>query len=203
MRSGLLAILFAASITAGTFTFGTGVPGTLEGNSITGDNDVPTWTPPAWHAPIGSSIWESIQAHTLLPPIPVGTVVDFWFQFGGGDSGQVSILVDDAARVLLNGHVLADSLNSPEAEHCVVDRPNCTEPLTLNMSPYLLPNGTNQLDVVAEQEYRFTFGVDVFGVVDPQPGPILTPEPGSLLLIAVGLLCLAAIQVRRSRSVVL
>lgn len=179
-------ILHADPIT--TINFGTGVngPGTSESNDYNGTN-VATIPAGAWAAPIGSSTWESIQADSLNPAIPNGTLVDFSFIFGLGDmpgSGALGIMVDDSADVLVNGTMVVDDLGSPQGTNCAAALPGCLSPLTLDISAYLV-GGANRVDVIVSQDGNYQFGVDVYGTASSS-----APEPGTLgfLLIGLGLL---------------
>ncbi len=175
------ALLHADPLT--TINFGTGVSGGVESNDYNGTN-VPTAPAGAWSAPIGSSIWESIQADSLNPAIPNVTLVDFSFIFGLGDtpgSGALGLMVDDSADVLVNGIVVVDDLGSPQGAACAAALPNCLTPFTANISADLLP-GTNRVDVIVEQDGNYQFGLDVYGTASSS-----APEPVTWLSMAFGL----------------
>ena len=116
LATALLAVL---SCSAGTITFGTGVGGP-EGNDLTGVN-LPTIPDVAYHAPLGTSVWESTQADSNNPQIPNGTTVSFWFSFilpGLPLSGTLGVMVDDSATGWLNGQFLFSNLQSPQGVNC-------------------------------------------------------------------------------------
>jgi hypothetical protein len=195
-----IGLFFCASALAlaGTVTFGTGV-GLLEGNDLTGVN-VATIPASVFHAPTGTSVWESTQADSTNPPIPNGTTVNFYFGFilaGLPLAGTVNILVDDSARGWLNGNLLFDNLGSPQGPNCAASLPNCLTPLTVNLAPFLLP-GANMLTVLVSQDGRAQFAIDAYGSASFQDGGAPPPaprseaaEPLTTLLIGSGLLVIA------------
>jgi hypothetical protein len=173
MRKLFAAVVLSAAALSADVVIGTGVPGSIEGNSLNGLN-VTTWPAEAWHGPIGDSKWESFQANTLNPPVPDGTLVNFWFRFTYSNpalpEGTLSVMVDDSARGVLNGHTLFDNLKSPSGVACAESLPNCREPLVLNITPDLV-RGTNVLAIEVSQDARYTYGLDVYGVIRPDPVP--------------------------------
>lgn len=191
MNKRLLVVLLAAGCLcrADSIRFGTAVAGTIESNSLTGYNVV-TLPADAWHHAIGQSEWESIRYDSLDPAIPNGTLVHFYFNlFIPGDplSGHLNLLVDDSASGWLNGHLLFDNLNDPQAAHCAGSLPNCVKPFDLQFGDYLKP-GFNRLDILVSQDGGAQFGLDLYGLAEyrKRPVPHPTSEPGSLSLIAAG-----------------
>lgn len=178
-------VLLTGLLSAASINFGTGVGG-FESNTATFVN-VPTLAPAAWHAPIGPSIWESTQADSLNPAIPNGTIVDFYFLFnlvGSPTGGTVSLLVDDSAKVNLNGHTLINNMGSPQGEHCSATLPNCVTVATLSLSSFLV-TGLNRFDVFVQQDGHAQYGLDVFGTASSTGG--MVPEPATYGLMGVGL----------------
>lgn len=188
MKLSLLLLVLAGAALASPITFGTGIGS--EGNTLTGTN-VATIPAPAWHAPLGTSIWESIQTNSLTPPIPNGTIVHFFFNFnlvGTPTSGALGLLVDDSALVILNGFTIANNLGSPQGGNCAASLPNCVVPLNLNILPQLV-SGANVLDVFVRQDGGAQYGLDVYGAADALESRGI-PEPGTSALIGLGLLAL-------------
>ncbi len=189
---------------AATITFGTGL-GT-EGNNLTGTN-VPTIPASVYHAPLGTSVWESTQADSTSPVIPNGTLVSFWFTFvvpSFPTGGTLGVMVDDSARGQLNGGPLFDNVATPQGPGCADSQPNCRFPLWVNLGPYLQP-GQNYLEVIVSQDNGAQFALDVYGSVDyadaipppPLEPPTETPEPASAALIGVGLVALGVMRRKR------
>ena len=197
MKKTITVLLLAAGmLSASTITFGTGVPGTIEGNSYNGVN-VATIPASVWHIPLGTSVWESIQTDSLNPAIPNGEVVDFWFSFtldGAPLSGSLGLLVDDSARVFVNGYILADNLGSPQGVNCAASKPNCLQPLSLTIPTADLQLGLNRMDVFVSQDGGGQYGIDAFGSVET------TPEPAGLILVGMGMLGLGLVR-RRSLTI--
>lgn len=203
----LFALLAVAPIaclasTITTVNFGTGIPGTIEGNSLTGTNYATT-IDPAWgiiSPPLsGLSVWESVQPNSSSPPIPYGTEVDFWFQFtlsGTPVAATMQLLVDDSAQVVINGVTFDNNLGSIQGSHCAASQPNCmTSKLYLISTPFLL-SGLNQVDVIVRQDRDGTpFGLNLDGaaaVDDTQ-----APEPGTMLLLGGGFTVIGLIRRRK------
>lgn len=181
----LAALAVILPLQASTITFGSDVPGTTEGNNLDGTNFV-TIPASAWHAPLGTSKWESTEVNSTNPEVPNGTLVDFFFTFdivGTPTAGSLGILVDDSAEVILNGTQLADNLGSPQGTNCAASLPNCITPLDLNILPEL-KTGINKLDIWVEQDAGAQFGVDVYGTASSNSSG--TPEPATLGLIGIG-----------------
>lgn len=193
----LAAVLMAvAACHAGTINFGTGI-GLPEGNSLTGTN-VSTIPSSVYHAPLGTSVWESTQADSTNPPIPNGISVSFWFSFIVPSlplSGTLGVMVDDSAIGWINGEMIFDNLGSPQGVNCAASQPNCREPLWMDISPYLLP-GQNIFETIVSQDGSGPFALDVYGNAsyeDAAPPPTTpgtgseVPEPASVVLIGAGL----------------
>ena len=204
MKYAIALLVVVAACHAGTITFGTGVGGGPEGNDLTGVN-MPTIPDVAYHAPLGTSIWESTQADSNNPQIPNGTTVSFWFSFilpGLPLSGTLGVMVDDSATGWLNGQFLFSNLQSPQGINCAESLPNCRMPMMVDITPYLLP-GQNYFATLVSQDGGGPFALDVYGSADyqdaapPPPGEAETPEPGSVLLIGSGLLALGVWRRRR------
>jgi hypothetical protein len=193
----LFATLLFGTLEAATTSFGTGLGG-IEFNDYGGAN-VATIPDPAWHAPIGPSVWESIQPDSTSPAIPNGTTVDFFFMFTLGTpvSGNLSLLVDDNAKIVVNGVVLYDNTSSPLGEHCAASLPNCMEVMSLDIGSYLV-SGVNKVQVSVRQAGNGPFGLDVFGTAQSTTSNA-TPEPSSMvLMIGGGLVFITKLSRRKS-----
>lgn len=171
-----------------TINFGTGIsgPGISESNNYDGTN-VATIPAGPWASPIGSSVWESIQADSLNPVIPDGTQVDFSFTFTLEDmpiAGTLGLLVDDSADVIVNGHTVVNNIGSPQGVNCAASQPNCLVPLTEDISADLV-GGVNRVDVIVSQDGGYQFGLDVSGTASST-----APEPATwgCILIGIGII---------------
>ena len=198
MKKTILIMLLAVGmLSADTIYFGSGVPGTIEGNTFNGTN-VPTAVASAWlNSGLGPAIWESIQPDSLNPAIPGGFTTDFWFSFlldSTPVSATLAVLVDDSGAIYMNGSLLASNLGAPQGNNCAATLPNCLQPLTLDILPFLQP-GWNTAMVRVEQDCpncsQNWYGLNVLGTVDT------VPEPTGFILGGLGLLGLGMI--RRSR----
>lgn len=197
----LFTVLLTGLLSAASINFGTGVAGGTEGNHIVRSNfpttfvNFPTIVAPAWHAPIGTSIWESVHVDSLNPPIINGTLVDFYFLFqvvGVPISGTVDILVDDSAEVVFNGTTLINNWGSQQGEHCAATLPNCVTVTTLSLTTLML-SGANRLDVYVEQDAGYQYGLDVFGTATSSG----VPEPATYGMLGTGLLGLGLLKRRK------
>lgn len=191
MKTIVTFLLSTTMLVCGTINFGTGVGG-LEGNSLTGVN-VATIPAGVYYPPLGTSVWESTQADSTNPEILNGTEVSFWFNFvvpGVPIHGIVGVMVDDSARGWLNGQYLYDNLNSIPGVNCAATKPNCREPLWVDISPYLLP-GNNEFKALVRQDSGAQFALDIYGKVVYQEtipfGPVQAPEPEAVMLVGAGI----------------
>jgi hypothetical protein len=191
---GVFNILAITSLRADTVTFGSAVagPGTFEGNTFNGTNQI-TVTAGTYHAGLGDSLWESIYADTMnadgTSKIDNGTIIEEYDGFylpGVPDAGSLGILVDDSALGLLNGFLIFNNIASPQGTNCAASLPNCVTPLYLDITPYLT-QGWNELEVFVSQDGGAQMAWDVFGTATYgalEGLSAATPEPATIINLA-------------------
>lgn len=192
-----LSLLFCAHAQASTITFGSGEPGTVEGNTINWTN-VPTNVHPAWAAPIGGSIWESTYADSTV--VPNGTVTDFWFRVflpGAPAGGYMNLMVDDEAAVYVNDVQVSSNLYDPPGPNCGSTLPNCLAVDHIDLSAYLTA-GYDTIDIKVLQQSGETMAFDAEGAISYTPTQ--TPEPATIMISGLGLVVFSVVLRRRNKA---
>lgn len=161
----------------------------------------------AWAAALPSSSWVSfgLTGDTSNPGFFVvrnGTVVSFFDVFnlsGIPSGGQITVMADDAATVILNGVTLMPEapINGNTYKICSDFGIGCRAPTVVDLPASALQPGSNTLDFEVAQRNGVSFGLDYSGyVIDP----VLAPEPSTAMLLGLGLLAIAALGASRKSA---
>lgn len=196
-------LVFVATVAnAATINYGSGVAGTIEGNTFNTFN-VPTLVASAWQAPLGTSVWESIVSDTLSTTITNGTIVDFYiavFLSSAPTSGTLGLLVDDAAEVRVNGNVIANNLADPLGSNCASTLPGCTIVANYDILADL-NSGFNIIEFFVKQEGGQQYGFDAYGTITTKGDTVVdAPEPMASILAGSGLFALVFLARKLKRN---
>lgn len=161
----------------------------------------------AWASPGANSVWVSNNPGSG----PTGGVVlaagiysyqtTFTTVAGNTYTGSISILADDTADVIFNGHSLIGLAPLGTDAHCADTGPNCTAATLITLPSQWFVAGINTLQFDLEQTIA-SAGLDFYGSAIGTPGsgsPI--PEPGTLFLLGTGLIGSAGLLMRRFHGV--
>ena len=150
---------------------------------------------PGWVDPIAGSKWISYgstgnpSSAGFFSPAN-GTIVSFFqtFNLTAGDltaNGKVSLLADDSAATVLNGHVLMTeaSMVGNTYSTCSDTQPNCQKVTTIVLPSSFLVAGANTLRFDVAQRAGSSFGLDYSGTVGaPEPATWAFMGTGALLI---------------------
>lgn len=204
-----LSLLFVAGMNAGTIQLGSAGTAADPGqhNSDGNGNTIAIERNSLWAAALPGSSWVSFgqTGRTSNPGffvVPNGRVVSFFDAFnvlGKPTGGEIAVMADDSATVILNGVTLMPeaSLSGNKYAICSDFGIGCLAPSVIDLPASLLHEGTNTLDFEVAQRNGVSFGVDYAGYVSDL---VPTPESSSAMLLGLGLLLMAALGARRKSA---
>ena len=214
---GAALVLTAALASAETIQLGsyqTGGPNLGNNNTAVAFAGSPSTTyalsPGTAWAPAGAnSVWVSNNpgsgpgGNYIAPSGTYTYTTTFNTIAGNSYIGSISVLADDTASIMLNGHAipLATQLLGSDS-HCA-DGPavNCVTPTLINLPSAFFVDGLNILEFDLTQTI-LSAGLDFYGsaVGTARVGsPSAVPEPGTLFLLGSGLIGSAGLLLRRAR----
>ena len=205
----LFLLLFAARINAETIQLGSIGTAVDAGQYNSNGNTIAVAPNSAWAAALPSSSWVSfgLTGDTSNPGffvVPNGTIVSFFDVFnvpGIPTGGEVTVMADDSATVILNGVTLMPEapISGNTYATCSDFGIGCVAPTAIDLPASVLQQGTNTLDFEVAQRAGVSFGLDYAGyVIDPVP----TPEPNTAMLLGLGLLAISALgAIRKSANI--
>jgi hypothetical protein len=208
LRGALLlsvSLLFVAGMNAETIqlaSVGTGAQFNSVGNTIA------IAPHPLWAAALPGSSWVSfgLTGDPSTPGyivVPNGTVVSFFDVFNASgipSGGEIAVMADDSATVILNGVTLMPEAPTSGNRYAICSdfSIGCLAPTVIDLPASVLQQGTNTLDFEVAQRAGVSFGLDYSGyVTDP------VPEPSSAMLLGLGLLGMAAFGASRKSANIL
>jgi len=160
----------------------------------------------AW-APAGAnSVWVSNNpgsgpgGNVVIPAGTYSYTTSFTTVAGNSYTGAISLLADDTADVLFNGHSLIGLGILGSDAHCADSGPNCRTPTLITLPSAFFLAGLNTLQFDLQQTIA-SAGLDFYGSATGTVGtgsPV--PEPGTLFLLGTGLIGSAGLLMRRFQS---
>jgi hypothetical protein len=205
----VLAAAFASADTIQLGSYQTGGPNLGNGNTAVAFVGSSTTTfalnPDGVWAPAGTnSIWISNNAGSgpggsVVEPNAVYSYTTTFTTLSSNYTGSISILADDTANVIFNGHMLEPEGNLGTDAHCASGPPNCSTPTLITLPTGDFLTGLNTLQFDVQQEIAET-GLDFYGSVTSAVSVTAISEPGTLLLLGTGLIGFAGALMRRSRA---
>ncbi len=196
------------SVNAATIKFSSNATAadSTQNNSI--GNNIVIQKNPGWLDPIAGSQWISYantgdpSSSGFISPAN-GTVVSFfqYFTLTAADlttNGTVSLLADDSAATLLNGHTLQSEAPSAGNTYgtCSDTKPNCTAVTTVTLSSQYFVVGRNKLQFDVAQRAGSSYGLDYSGSAGTT-----APEPATWAFMASGALAFAVGLRKRTAAV--
>jgi PEP-CTERM motif len=201
------AFVSADSIQLGSYQ--TGGPNLGNGNTavafVGGSTTTFTLNPDGvWAAAGDDSVWVSNNAGSgpggsVVEPTAVYSYTTTFTTLSSNYTGSISILADDTADVIFNGHTLEPGGSLGTDAHCASGPPNCTTPTLITLPTRDFLAGLNTLQFDVQQEIAET-GLDFSGSVTSAVSVAAISEPGTLLLLGTGLIGFAGALMRRSRA---
>jgi len=202
-----LSLLFVAGMNAGTIQLGSAGTAADAGQHNSDGNTIAIERNSLWAAALSGSSWVSFgqTGRTSTPGffvVPNGTVVSFFDVFnitGIPAGGEITVMADDSATVILNGVALMPeaSMSGNKYAICSDFGIGCLAASVIDLPASVLHEGTNTLDFEVAQRNAVSFGLDYAGYVSDL---VPTPESSSAMLLGLGLLLMAALGARRKSA---
>ena len=203
----LLLLLSVARMNAETIQLDSIGTAADAGQSNSNGNTIAIAPNAVWAAALPGSYWVSFgkTGDTSNPGffvVPNETVVSFFDVFnvsGIPSGGQVTVMADDAATVILNDVTLMPEapISGNTYRICSDFGIGCRAPTVVDLPASALHQGSNTLDFEVAQRNGVSFGLDYSGYVTD---PVLAPEPSTAMLLGLGLLAIAALGANRKSA---